>query len=977
MPTTYSRDQLFKVRASATLLNSSQRLRVTQLGLRRRGCRAGNHVRRSLQAARSVTSSTCSTSTPGEIPVIIGHRQLFTNNDQLFRRRRIERSKAVRTAVRRWSTLTPTAAVQPSPLPSLYVLNAAALSKPYAVQHLAADLSSYSVDVACITETHLKSKHNDNVFAVPGYVLLRRDRTGRRGGGVALYIRASTSQSVWTFAADDPQFELLWARIGDTFVGVLYHPPRPQYTIDLLMDYIEACIDDIIHTHPAAAIVLAGDFNQLSDEQLVERTGLTQIVKQPTRGANILDRIYVSHSLQYDAVRVVKSVVRSDHQAVVAYTLSQPVRVIKQTKTITFRKRTPTQHALFLDFLSKHNHVFDELCDQVIDTQSAFDWFYSIAYELLDCFYPVQTITITSRDPEYITPAVKSKLRRKNRLMHQGRIEEASALSKRIADDITKLCNTRLSKLDGRVDARGMWAAVRQLTGRKQDTAEVSGASADSFNQHYANISTDTMYVHPLLKQSANPAHTDFISEWSVFQMLDKLLPTATGSDELPAWFLRLGAPVFCRPITYLFNKSISTSIVPTQWKSAQIHPIPKVAAPKTHTDFRPISVTPVLSRLMEKSVVRHSLYPSFQNPPVNLSFADQFAYRPTGSTTSALIYLLHTITDLLSSNPFVLVIALDFSKAFDTVRHSSLLHKLSNLSIPDYVYNWLVDFFSDRAHSTIYRGQSSDLLKITASIIQGSGVGPAAFVVTAGDMQALTPGNRLCKYADDTYLIIPPANINTRLDELRNIDSWALANNMILNRSKSAEIIFTNRRRRQQVDEPPPLTDITRVSSIKILGVTISNRLSLSQHVQNVVMSCAQIVHALRTLRSHGVQNATLQIVFKSVAVAKLVYAASAWYGFCTAADRDRLEAVIRRAKRFGFCCMEQPSVREMVDDADDSMFSQLKYSNHVLHQLIPPRRNTCYHLRPRRHDCLLTQKPNSTVDSDFIIRMLFKDSY
>ena len=88
------------------------------------------------------------------------------------------------------------------------------------------------------------------------------------------------------------------------------------------------------------------------------------------------------------------------------------------------------------------------------------------------------------------------------------------------------------------------------------------------------------------------------------------------------------------------------------------------------------------------------------------------------------------------------------------------------------------------------------------------------------------------------------PANTNTRLDELSNIESWAQGNNMKLNRSKSAEIIFTNRRRRQQVDEPPPLTDITRVSSIKILGVTISNRLSLSQHVQNVAMLCAQTVH-------------------------------------------------------------------------------------------------------------------------------------
>jgi len=90
MPTTYSRDQLLSLRVSATLLNHDQCLKITQLGLRRRGCRAGNHTRRSRQAAHSVTSSTCCTSTCGEIPVINGHRILFTNNDQLFSRRRGE-----------------------------------------------------------------------------------------------------------------------------------------------------------------------------------------------------------------------------------------------------------------------------------------------------------------------------------------------------------------------------------------------------------------------------------------------------------------------------------------------------------------------------------------------------------------------------------------------------------------------------------------------------------------------------------------------------------------------------------------------------------------------------------------------------------------------------------------------------------------------------------------------------------------------
>jgi len=116
----------------------------------------------------------------------------------------------------------------------------------------------------------------------------------------------------------------------------------------------------------------------------------------------------------------------------------------------------------------------------------------------------------------------------------------------------------------------------------------------------------------------------------------------------------------------------------------------------------------------------------------------------------------------------------------------------------------------------------------------------------------------------------------------------------------------------------------------------------------------------------------------FKLVAVAKLVCAASAWYGFCTAADRGRLEAVIRREIRSGLCSTDQLSVRELIDDADDSLFSQLMNNeNYLLHQLLPARYHTGYDLRPRNHDRLLTQKPNSTVESDFIIRMLFRDSY
>jgi len=94
----------------------------------------------------------------------------------------------------------------------------------------------------------------------------------------------------------------------------------------------------------------------------------------------------------------------------------------------------------------------------------------------------------------------------------------------------------------------------------------------------------------------------------------------------------------------------------------------------------------------------------------------------------------------------------------------------------------------------------------------------------------------------------------------------------------------------------PPTLSDIARVSSQNILGVTISRRLSVSDHVQNVVASCAQTLHALRLLRVHGLGDAALQTVYRAVVVARLLYAASAWWGFTTAADRQRIERFLRR---------------------------------------------------------------------------------
>ena len=97
----------------------------------------------------------------------------------------------------------------------------------------------------------------------------------------------------------------------------------------------------------------------------------------------------------------------------------------------------------------------------------------------------------------------------------------------------------------------------------------------------------------------------------------------------------------------------------------------------------------------MDRLIVTQFLYPAFTSPSKMPQFSDQYAFRPIGSPTSAIISLLHTVTHLLLDNPYVIVISLNFSKAFDSVRHSTLLDKMAQLAAPNEVYNWLVNFLT------------------------------------------------------------------------------------------------------------------------------------------------------------------------------------------------------------------------------------------------------------------------------------------
>jgi len=195
--------------------------------------------------------------------------------------------------------------------------------------------------------------------------------------------------------------------------------------------------------------------------------------------------------------------------------------------------------------------------------------------------------------------------------------------------------------------------------------------------------------------------------------------------------------------------------------------------------------------------------------------------------------------------------------------------------------------------------------------------------VVTASDLQPLNSLNRLVKYADDTYIIVQASCADTRCSEIDHVESWARANNLQLNRTKTLKIIFTDKHRKQGVPELSTLPDVARVSSLKILGVTITNGLSASEHVRDVISNSARTLHALWVLRAHGMPDAALQVVFRSVVVGRLLYASCAWSGFVTATDRKRVDAFLGRSKRSQFCSSDLASYDELLAEADTRLFS------------------------------------------------------
>ena len=150
----------------------------------------------------------------------------------------------------------------------------------------------------------------------------------------------------------------------------------------------------------------------------------------------------------------------------------------------------------------------------------------------------------------------------------------------------------------------------------------------------------------------------------------------------------------------------------------------------------------------------------------------------------------------------------------------------------------------------------------------------------------------------------------------------------------------------------------------------------SLTAHRQRSWSVCTDSVRYTNFAISYGLPEDAIYAVYQAAVVAKLTYASPAWLGFTCAADRGRIEAFLRRSERFKFRTASAPSFNSISDSADIKLFSNILHNRqHLLFPHLPPVRDDHYFLRDRSHNLQLPARSSSLKDSNFLMRMLYKD--
>lgn len=787
-------------------------------------------------------------------------------------------------------------------------------------------------DIIGVTEVNPKSTSwqlEQQDLNLPGYGLY----CNLKGRGVALYIRDSISVS----DVNQPDYESAsWCMVNlknndVLLVGVVYRSPS---STDGQNSQLIQMLTEMVQRKPSHLLIM-GDFNLPGIDWEQQATGGSQLEQmflegfrdwflwqhclKPTRfrtqqTPNVLDLVMTNEQGMIDSINFREPIGKSDHLV------------------LDWEYRCYTQHG----DSQQMKYLYDKADYNGMRTAlAAFDWedllqngtteekwniFERIVKSVADEYVPHRKFASTGarrRRPGWMDDRVMARLRKKRAAFDRWKQTKdgqdyqeyvtarnaAKSETRRAVRDFENEVAKQAKKnpkafykfVNGKLKTRSV---VGNLKGCDGTEIEDNSQKAEVLSSFFSNVFTreETHQLPTMDKKTLVELNDVEIEEGQVLELMHHLQPDKSpGPDGLHPRVLKECAEVLARPLTSIFRSSLREGKLPQSWKEANITPVYKKGSRSDPGNYRPVSLTAICCKIMEKLVRNAMLKHLIEN---QLLSAKQHGFVYGRSCTTQLLKVLDIWTEILDNGGAIDAVYLDFAKAFDTVPHQRLLLKLAGYGISGRLLEWIKHFLTGRRQRVGVAGEFSTWREVLSGVPQGSVLGPILFICYINCMPE-SVSSFLYMYADDTK-VFRRVDVDGATGELqKDLDrlmEWSVKWQLRFNVEK-CKVMHIGGPRNERVGYRMAAMELKETTEEKDLGVWMDNTVKASCHVNHAVSKANQLLGLIRRTFTY-MDAALMKQLFTSIVRPHLEYANVVWHPHLKK-DIELLESVQHRATK------------------------------------------------------------------------------